>query len=124
MRVERGGRAGLGEAWCWRRRRVEDGANEAGKARQACVRHREVSREGVLRFTIPRCQWHIEIRVAGKVETPQARLETLLIEPDHNRFCLSYRAELACDRQPLKVDQVTVSVHRLEHGAAVAPGAA
>ncbi len=83
-----------------------------------------VSREGVLRFTIPRCQWHIEIRVAGKVETPQARLETLLIEPDHNRFCLSYRAELACDRQPLKVDQVTVSVHRLEHGAAVAPGAA
>jgi hypothetical protein len=85
---------------------------------------RGVSSDGPLEFTIPRCQWRIEIEVAFAVETVTARLETLLIEPDDNRLSLSYRAELACDRRQLKVERVVVSVAQLEHAAAYPAGAA
>ncbi len=83
-----------------------------------------VSSQGPLTFTLPRCEWRIDIRLAGKVETPPSRLETVLIEPDENRFSLSYRAELACDRRPLQVEQVTVSLQHMEHVTESSRGAA
>ncbi len=82
------------------------------------------SLQGLLQFPLPRCEWRIDICIAGKIESPPARLETVLIEPDHNRFCLSYRAELACDRKQLQVERATVQLHRMEHVAASVRGSA
>lgn len=83
-----------------------------------------VSRRGPLDFTLPRCELRTEIRLAGRRETPPARLDTVLIEPDDNRLSLSYRAALPCDKQPLKVELVTVTLDKLQHVASQTGAAA
>jgi hypothetical protein len=35
-------------------------------------------------------------------------LETLLIEPEENRFCLTWRASLRCDKKVLKVQEIAI----------------
>ena len=37
-------------------------------------------------------------------------LETLLIEPDANRLCMTWRSALLCDRTVLKVEKVTLAL--------------
>jgi hypothetical protein len=79
------------------------------------------SREGPIRFEVPRCQPRVTIRVMGRREAPPLRLETLLIEPDLNRVSVSWRAELACDKQVLKVEAAIIEVDGLD---AIQKGAA
>ncbi|HTV24729.1 MAG TPA: DUF2169 domain-containing protein [Polyangiaceae bacterium] len=66
------------------------------------------SRQGPLRFAVPRLELAVTVSVAGRREQPPLRLDTLLIEPDQHRVCASYRAELSCDRQVLKVEKVVL----------------
>lgn len=68
--------------------------------------------EGPIAFTLPAAHLAVEVSVAGSVEHPPARLETVLIEPDQNRLCLTWRAALPCDRNVRKVDKVTVTRRR------------
>jgi hypothetical protein len=42
------------------------------------------------------------------------RLETVLIEPDLNRVSVSWRAELACDRHVLKIEEAIIDVAGLD----------
>lgn len=72
------------------------------------------SREGPLRFEVPRCQPHVTIRVMGRRETPPLRLETVLIEPDLDRVSVTWRAELACDKHVLKVEAAVIDVDGLD----------
>lgn len=66
------------------------------------------SKEGPLAFALPPVRPLIDVRVAGATEQPAANLEMVLIEPDENRLCLTWRASLPCDRKVLKVEEVTV----------------
>jgi hypothetical protein len=66
------------------------------------------SAEGPLSFTLPPANLVVEVRVAGSVERPPANLETVLVEPDANRLCLTWRAALPCDRKVLKVQKVSI----------------
>ena len=79
------------------------------------------SREGPIRFEVPRCQPRVTIKVMGRNETPPPRLETVLIEPDLNRVSVSWRSELPCDKHVLKVDEASIDVDGLD---AVLKGAA
>ncbi|MFQ5503533.1 MAG: DUF2169 domain-containing protein [Planctomycetota bacterium] len=83
---------------------VCDGYLEGGEP----VRIENASRNGLLEFTLPGCRLGIEVRIAGRSEKPEPKLETVLIEPDENRLSLVWRASLACDKQTLKVEQVTI----------------
>jgi hypothetical protein len=67
------------------------------------------SRHGGLHFEVPRRQPTVSIKVAGATERPPVHLETVLIEPEDNRFCLTWRAALACDKKVLKVQQIEIS---------------
>ncbi len=78
-----------------------------------------VSPHGPLRFALPSCRPHAEVRIAGAHETPRFELETILIDSDENRICLSWRARLACDRKVLKVETVTIGVEGLDLPMAV-----
>jgi hypothetical protein len=70
--------------------------------------------EGPMAFELPKCRLDLQITLAGKKQTPSPpSLETVLIEPDDNRVCLSWRSQLACDKQPLKVEKVHVNVAEL-----------
>ena len=73
-----------------------------------------VAPEGPLRFELPKCRLDLQVTLAGKKVTPSPpSLETVVIEPDENRVCLSWRSQLACDKQPLKVEKVHVDVAEL-----------
>ena len=64
--------------------------------------------DGPVSFTIPDARLAVTVTVAGSVENPPANLETISLEPDANRACLTWRASLACDRKALKVERILV----------------
>ena len=68
------------------------------------------SADGPLSFTVPNSPLQVEVAVDGSTQRPTANLETLLIEPDANRLCMSWRATLPCDRQVLKVQKVILAL--------------
>jgi hypothetical protein len=79
-----------------------------------------VSRDGPINFELPRCRPRADVQVAGNHERPVFNLETILIEPDENRVCLSWRAQLPCDRRVLKVETVSIDVEGLDLPTAAA----
>lgn len=70
--------------------------------------------QGLLRFDLPRCTLDVRVTVAGKEERLTCRLETVVLEPTDERFCLSWRASRRVDKQMLKVERIAVAIERLE----------
>jgi hypothetical protein len=79
-----------------------------------------VSEHGPLRLDLPRCLPSVVVNIEGAKERPPLRLETVLLEPDANRVCLSWRASLPCDKKALKVKEVEVDVSGLDLAGASA----
>lgn len=67
-----------------------------------------------VRFHIPRGTPRLVVDIAGNTQEPPPQLETVLLEPDVNRVCLTYRASVRCDKQALKVREVTIEPGSLE----------
>jgi len=76
-------------------------------------------RNGPLAFTLPECRLQASIRVAGATETPPLNLETVLIEPEKQRLCLTWRAALPCDKKVLKIESVEINLLALNLEAVV-----
>ena len=76
------------------------------------VEVRGVTPDGLLSFTLPPAYLEVEVKVGSAIERPVANLETVFLEPDENRLCLTWRAALPCDRKVLKIDRVTVTRRR------------
>jgi hypothetical protein len=68
------------------------------------------SRTGSLHFEVPSQHPKAAIKIAGSVERPPCQLETFLIEPEENRFCVTWRASLRCDKKVLKVEEVAITL--------------
>ncbi len=66
--------------------------------------------DGAISFKVPASPLDIAITVAGSIQRPAVNLETLLIEPDANRLCMTWRSALLCDRTVLKVEKVTLAL--------------
>jgi hypothetical protein len=66
------------------------------------------SRQGGLHFNLPREPPTVAVKIAGSIERPPVNLETVLIEAEENRFCLTWRASLRCDKKVLKVQEVVI----------------
>ena len=71
------------------------------------------SRDGPVRFTLPVCALSLSVEIAGAVETPPLNLETVLIEPDQRRVCLTWRAMQPCDKKALKIGNVEIAIQDL-----------
>lgn len=69
-----------------------------------------VTPDAPISFVLPVSPLNVEVIVAGSAQRPPANLETLLIEPDQNRACLTWRAAVPCDRQALKVEKIIISM--------------
>ena len=65
--------------------------------------------DGPIDFTLPDPRLVVAVTIAGAATEPRADLETLLLEPDQNRVCFTWRAAVPCDRQTLKVETIVVS---------------
>jgi len=66
--------------------------------------------DGPIAFSLPAAPLELEVTVAGSPERPPANLETVLIAPDVNLLCLSWRATLAVDRKVLKVETIAIGM--------------
>ena len=66
--------------------------------------------QGSIAFSLPATPMDIAVTVAGSLELLSANLETVLIAPDANLLCLTWRATLAVDRKALKVEEVTLNL--------------
>lgn len=71
-------------------------------------------REGPLQFELPICKLEARVKVAGQIENPPLNLDTVLIEPEKRRLCMTWRGALPCDKKTLKVEQVDVNLLYLE----------
>lgn len=71
------------------------------------------SRKGSLRFKLPRCDFDVNVKIAGKDEKPSLNLETVIIEPDDDRLCMVWRTQVECDKKALKVEEITVNLQSM-----------
>lgn len=69
--------------------------------------------DGPLRLTLPLVEPAITVRIAGARTRLRPALETVLLEPDERRLCMTWRAAVACDRQVLQVENVTTGLDSL-----------
>lgn len=72
-----------------------------------------MSPKGKQQFVLPLCDLEINAIVAGQKNSPQANLETVLLEPTDERFCMVWRAALPCDKKTLKVNQIDVKLNKI-----------
>jgi hypothetical protein len=73
--------------------------------------------DGPISFQLPVCRLDLQATIAGKKQRMSpAQIETVLIEPDQNRVCLSWRSSVPCDKQPLKVEKIHVSLIEMSLG--------
>lgn len=64
--------------------------------------------DGPIRFTLPVCTLQMDFDFNGRQVPAMPRLETVLIEPDHGRVQLLWRAGIQVDKHLLKLRQVNV----------------
>lgn len=62
----------------------------------------------VLRFDLPRCTMATRFRFRGNEVDVEPRLDSVILEPDHPRLQMVWRAALAVDKHLLKLAEVRV----------------
>jgi hypothetical protein len=67
---------------------------------------------GPLQCQVPRVQLVAQVHMGGQTHSPGFVLETLLLEPNQLRMSLIWKAALVCDKQALKIQQVSLSLAR------------
>jgi len=75
-----------------------------------------MSPKGKQQFVLPVCDLEINVTMAGQKHSPQANLETVLLEPTDERLCMVWRAALPCDKKALKVSQIGVTLNKINIG--------
>jgi hypothetical protein len=73
------------------------------------------SPQGLLRFELPVCELDVGVTIAGVLERPPMRLETVLLEPGDLRLSLTFRGAVTVDKQALHIEEVRVGLARLVH---------
>lgn len=69
---------------------------------------------GVQRFALPVCELGIAVKLAGKKQSLAYQLETVLLEPTAEQVSMSWRASLPVDKKMLKVEEIAVSLERVD----------
>jgi len=73
-----------------------------------------VNPQGPLAFELPLIGLAASVAVKNRVEKPVFNLETLLIEPDELKLIMTWRAAMICDKEALKVREVSVNLSRVQ----------
>lgn len=61
---------------------------------------------GALQFQLPIVRVQVNYRLADGLQSKDAVLDTVILEPDEQRFVLVWRAALQCDKKLLKVQEI------------------
>ncbi len=68
-----------------------------------------MSPRGRQSFVIPRCDVRMTVTIGEEDIEPPAYLETVLLEPTEESFCLVWRAAMPCDRNAFRMGRVSVT---------------
>jgi len=66
--------------------------------------------DGAMQFELPMVALSANVDIKSRTEQPAFNLETLLIEPDNLQLSMTWKAELTCDKETLKISQVSISL--------------
>jgi hypothetical protein len=69
--------------------------------------------DGALSFRLPAVAVRMTFVLDGRPEIRAANLDTVLIEPDHGRVILVWRAVLPCDKKALRVNEIRPELEQL-----------
>jgi hypothetical protein len=72
-----------------------------------------VSEHGPLNIVLPTCKLSTTFVLRGERHAQPNRLQTVLIEPDDNRMCLTFHTELRCDKAVLEVERLEIALEQL-----------
>lgn len=72
------------------------------------VRISGASPTGDVVFHLPEKRIHVELLLRGKRDSAEARLDTVIIEPDGNRVLITWRAVMPVFRQFIYIDHVII----------------
>jgi hypothetical protein len=76
------------------------------------VRITNMHSSGDMQFNLPRVNIVSEVEVSNQLANPAFTLETLLIEPNQLQLSMVWRAALQCDKQTLKIKDISISLSR------------
>jgi len=65
-----------------------------------------------VQFNLPVCPLETAFKFNGQWHESPVAIETILIEPDENRFCIIWKTAFDCNKRPLKVSDVRVDFKR------------
>jgi len=68
---------------------------------------------GIQRFALPSVELDVIARLAGAEHRATMNMETLVLEPDQNRFSMLWRGSLPCDKQALRLEAVWFVLKRI-----------
>ncbi len=78
-----------------------------------------MSPHGPIDLVLPTCAPTVVVTIDGADAEPPVQLETVLLEPDAGRLCMTWKTSIRCDKRLLAVERVTVDVDPSKVRAAV-----
>ncbi len=72
-----------------------------------------MSPDGPLQFNLPRVEFDMDVRMDGNGQQTPLNLETVFLEPNENKMCLTWRGCVACDKKALKVEEIHIEQKQL-----------
>ncbi len=79
------------------------------------VQIKNASPFGELNFCLPVNPLEVLVHIKNRKEKPPLFMETVLIEPDQNRFSVVWRACTPCDKETLNIEQVDINYLSQKH---------
>jgi len=76
------------------------------------VRITNMHTTGDMQFNLPQVNLLSQVEMNNRRENPAFNLETLLLEPNQLQLSMVWRAALPCDKQALKIKDITISLSR------------
>ncbi len=68
-----------------------------------------MSPRGKQQFNIPVCDLNIAVTIGEQKQTPRVNLETILLEPTDERFCMTWRAAVPCGRNVMRIKKIDIT---------------
>lgn len=67
---------------------------------------------GDIQFEVPRVRFSACVEISGVIHQPELKMETLLLEPNALRMSMVWKGAVPCDKQGLKIGEVTLALRR------------
>ncbi|WP_444993950.1 DUF2169 family type VI secretion system accessory protein [Aliikangiella sp. IMCC44359] len=68
--------------------------------------------EGEIKASVPEVKLLCKVKLGEQSHTPPMNLETLILEPNKKQLSMVWKAEFACDKKTLNIDEIEIKLSR------------